>query len=68
MKKQGKMQIEFSWAQWHRWQEQGSCGMLLFSTDYPAQVSMSCFSCKAALLNLASPWLGLRLSVKKPLT
>jgi hypothetical protein len=49
----GEMQVEFSWVQSCRWQEQHSCGMLLFTTDYPDWVSMSCFSCKAALLNLA---------------
>jgi hypothetical protein len=68
MGKQGEMQVEFSWVQLHRWQERSSCGMLLFTTDYPDQVSMSCFSFKVALLNLASPWLGLCLLAKRPLT
>jgi hypothetical protein len=58
MRKRGEMQVKFSWVQLPRWQEQRSCGMLLFSTDYPDQVSMSCFSCKAALMTLACPWLG----------
>jgi hypothetical protein len=62
------MQVKFSWVQSCRQQEQRSCGMLLFSTDYPDQVSVSCFPCKAALLNPASTWLGLCLSVKRPLT
>jgi hypothetical protein len=31
----GEMQVEFSWVQSCRWQEQHSCGMLLFTTDYP---------------------------------
>jgi hypothetical protein len=66
--KQGEMLVEFSWVQLHRQQEQCSCGMLLFSIHYPDQVSMSCFSCKAALPNFACPWQGLSLSAKKPLT
>jgi hypothetical protein len=65
--KQGEMQVRFSWIQSYRLQDQRSYGMLLFSTDYPAQVSVSYFSCKAALLNLASPWLGPCLSAKRPL-
>jgi hypothetical protein len=51
-----------------RQQEQHSCGMLLFTAGYPDFVNMPCFSCKAALLNLASPWLGLCLSARGPLT
>jgi hypothetical protein len=39
---------------------------LLFTADYPDYIIMPCFSCKAALLNLASPLLGLCLSVKGP--
>jgi hypothetical protein len=35
MGKQDEMQVEFSWVQLRRWQEQHSCGVLLFSTDYP---------------------------------
>jgi hypothetical protein len=35
VRKLGEMQVEFSWVQLHRWQEQRSCGMLLVSTDYP---------------------------------
>jgi hypothetical protein len=66
VRKRGEMQVECSWVQLHRQQEQRSCGMLLFSTDYPDQFSMSCFSCKAASLNLASPWLGPCLSAKRP--
>jgi hypothetical protein len=51
--KRGEMQMESSWVQLHGQQEQSSCGMLLFSTDYPDQVSVSCCSCKAALPSLA---------------
>jgi hypothetical protein len=47
-----------------RWQR--SCGMSLFTADYPDFVNMLCFPCKAALLNLASPWLGPCLSAKGP--
>jgi hypothetical protein len=39
--------------------------MLLLTTDSPDYVSMSCFSCKAALLKLASSWLGQCLSAKR---
>jgi hypothetical protein len=49
-----------------RQQEQHSCGMLLFTADYPDFVNMPCFPCKAALLSLASPWLGPCLSAKGP--
>jgi hypothetical protein len=62
------MQVKFSWVQSCRQQEKGSCGMLLFSADYPDLVSVSCCSCKAVLLNLAFPWLGLCLLAKRPLT
>jgi hypothetical protein len=62
------MQVKFSWVQSRRWKEQCSGGMLLFSTEYPDQVSLSYFSCKAALLSLALPWLGPCLSAKRPLT
>jgi hypothetical protein len=65
MRKQG-VQVQFSWVQLRRWQEQKSCGVLLFGTDYPDQVSVSCFSCKAVSLNLASPWLGPCLSPRGP--
>jgi hypothetical protein len=71
MGKWDEMQVEFSWVWSSRRQEQSSCGVLLFTTDYPVsqcQVSVSCFSCKAALLNLVSPWLGPCLSAKRPLT
>jgi hypothetical protein len=40
--------------------------MLLFTTDYPDYVNMPCFPCKAALLNLAFPWLGPCMSAKRP--
>jgi hypothetical protein len=38
MRKWDEMQVKFSWVQLHRRQEQRSCGMLLFSTDYLDQV------------------------------
>jgi hypothetical protein len=41
--------------------------MLLFTADYPDYINMPCFPCKAALLNLASPWLGPCLSAKGPI-
>jgi hypothetical protein len=54
MGKWGEMQVNFSWVQWHRLQEQHTCGMLLFTTDYPHYISMYCFPCKGVFLNLAS--------------
>jgi hypothetical protein len=54
--KRGEGQVEFSWVQSCRRQEQCSCGMLLFTADSPDYLSMPCFPCKAALLNLASSW------------
>jgi hypothetical protein len=65
--KAGRRADQFSWVQLCRRQEQRSCGTLLFTADYTDFVSMSCFPCKAALLNLASPSLGLCLSTKGPL-
>jgi hypothetical protein len=68
MGKWDEMQVEFSWVHSRRQQDtqQHSCGMLLFTTDYPDYVRVSCFSCMTALLNIASPWLGLCLSAKRP--
>jgi hypothetical protein len=67
MMKQGKMQVKFSRVQSHRWQEQRNCGMLLFTTDYPYQVSVQVF----LQGSLAEPCIllaGSMLSAKRPLT
>jgi hypothetical protein len=56
--KQVERQVKFSWVQSCRQQEQLSCGMLLFTTDYP--------DCQHVLFSLASPWLGPCLSAKRP--
>jgi hypothetical protein len=66
MGKWDEVQVMFSWVQLRRQQEQHSCGMFLFTTDYLDYVNISCFPCKITLLNLASPWLGPCLSAKEP--
>jgi hypothetical protein len=65
--KRGEGQVNFLWVQSRRQQEQSSCGVLLFSTDYPDFVNMP-FSLTGSLAEPCLPWLGPCLPAKRPLT